>query len=189
MGDSIADGVLIEYSLNVGDFVEEDDVCAIMETDKVTVDVRSPVAGVITKVHAEVDEILPIGAPLLAIDQSQTAASGSTATKSEPVVPETPAPAAPTPPPAQPDTSSSSDSHAHKPLIRFRYGKRDTVLEPTPVPTKQKTVKAEPAKADTIELPTAWELQPRPVLPLRFQRKPLSAKEMLAIELGGAEPY
>lgn len=42
MGDSITEGTVFEYSKKKGEFVELDEVVAIIETDKVKVEIRSP---------------------------------------------------------------------------------------------------------------------------------------------------
>ena len=47
MGDSISEGVIEEFVKNPGDFVSADEVIARIETDKVTVDITAPQAGVI----------------------------------------------------------------------------------------------------------------------------------------------
>lgn len=52
----------------VGDSVQADDVIAVIETDKVTVEVRAPNAGVITKHIASPQQAVKVGAPLLVID-------------------------------------------------------------------------------------------------------------------------
>ncbi|EOD26774.1 hypothetical protein EMIHUDRAFT_236437 [Emiliania huxleyi CCMP1516] len=49
MGDSISEGTVLELSKQVGDYVALEEVLVVVETDKVTVDVRSPAAGTITK--------------------------------------------------------------------------------------------------------------------------------------------
>ncbi|KAK6774167.1 hypothetical protein RDI58_029406 [Solanum bulbocastanum] len=51
MGESISDGTLAKLLKNPGDKVEVDEPIAQIETDKVTIDVTSPEAGVIQKVE------------------------------------------------------------------------------------------------------------------------------------------
>lgn len=67
MGDSISEGTIVHWSKSVGDYVAADDVVVVIETDKVSVDVRSPTSGVIKEVLAKVDEVVEIGAPLFKI--------------------------------------------------------------------------------------------------------------------------
>ena len=45
MGDSISEGTLLELHKAVGDTVGMEEAVALVETDKVTVEVRSPAAG------------------------------------------------------------------------------------------------------------------------------------------------
>ncbi|KAM3222882.1 dihydrolipoyllysine-residue succinyltransferase component of 2-oxoglutarate dehydrogenase complex 2 [Capsicum annuum] len=60
MGESISDGTLAKFLKNVGDRVEVDEPIAQIETDKVTIDVTSPEAGVIQKfVVKEGDTVEP----------------------------------------------------------------------------------------------------------------------------------
>eukprot|EP00640_Fibrocapsa_japonica_P004960 CAMPEP_0113938838 /NCGR_PEP_ID=MMETSP1339-20121228/5253_1 /TAXON_ID=94617 /ORGANISM="Fibrocapsa japonica" /LENGTH=208 /DNA_ID=CAMNT_0000942129 /DNA_START=141 /DNA_END=767 /DNA_ORIENTATION=+ /assembly_acc=CAM_ASM_000762 len=68
MGDSITEGTLIEWKRQVGEVVEADSVVAVIETDKVSVDIRSPSPGVITKQMCGVDETVVVGADLLELD-------------------------------------------------------------------------------------------------------------------------
>ncbi|KAJ6825316.1 dihydrolipoyllysine-residue succinyltransferase component of 2-oxoglutarate dehydrogenase complex 1, mitochondrial-like [Iris pallida] len=60
MGESITDGTLATFLKKSGDRVEVDEPIAQVETDKVTIDVSSPVAGVIKKfVAKEGDTVMP----------------------------------------------------------------------------------------------------------------------------------
>ena len=56
MGDSITEGTLISVEKEVGQAVEQDEVVAVIETDKVNVEVRAPYAGVLVEILAAVDE-------------------------------------------------------------------------------------------------------------------------------------
>ncbi|ETW08706.1 hypothetical protein H310_01232 [Aphanomyces invadans] len=99
MGDSISEGTVVEWVKNVGDHVDADDVVVVIETDKVSVDVRSPFAGVVTAHLAEVEASVNVGAPLFQIDQgaSPSGASSSPATSTVPPAASTPVPVAATP--------------------------------------------------------------------------------------------
>lgn len=48
LGESITEGSIASWSKNVGDQVAVDDVIAIVETDKVTVDIKSTNRGILT---------------------------------------------------------------------------------------------------------------------------------------------
>ena len=49
MGDSITEGTIVEWTAQVGQMVKEGDVVALVETDKVTVDIKAEIDGVLTQ--------------------------------------------------------------------------------------------------------------------------------------------
>ena len=53
LGESITEGSIASWSKNIGDHVAIDDVIVIVETDKVTVDIRSTNSGVLVAKLAE----------------------------------------------------------------------------------------------------------------------------------------
>lgn len=79
MGDSITEGVVESYVKNVGEFVAADEVVARIETDKVTVDILSQHAGVITKYFAEEGDVIEVGGQFLEIDTDAKAPEGGAA--------------------------------------------------------------------------------------------------------------
>jgi len=68
MGDSITEGTIVDLPVAPGDFINVDDVVVVLETDKVSVDVRAPHAGALVEVLGEVDAVVEVGAPLFRID-------------------------------------------------------------------------------------------------------------------------
>jgi 2-oxoglutarate dehydrogenase E2 component (dihydrolipoamide succinyltransferase) len=68
MGDSISEGVIETYVKQPGEFVQADEVVARIETDKVTVDILSTHAGVISKFFNEEGDTVEVGADFLEID-------------------------------------------------------------------------------------------------------------------------
>lgn len=50
------------FLLDPGDFVNEDEILARIETDKVTVDIAAPKSGVIVKYMADVGDTVEVGA-------------------------------------------------------------------------------------------------------------------------------
>ncbi|KAK1943096.1 Dihydrolipoyllysine-residue succinyltransferase component of 2-oxoglutarate dehydrogenase complex [Phytophthora citrophthora] len=102
MGDSISEGTVVEWIKKAGDYVAEDEVVVVLETDKVSVDVRAPKAGTVTGTLADVDQTVEIGVPLFSMvfgGEAPAAAAASTPAPaaSAPTPASTPAPAAPTP--------------------------------------------------------------------------------------------
>ena len=64
------------WCADVGEFVEADEVVARIETDKVTVDILSSHAGVITKFFAEEGDVVEVGGQFLEIDTDAKAPEG-----------------------------------------------------------------------------------------------------------------
>lgn len=67
MGESITTGALAAWNFNTGDTVQEDDVIAIIETDKVNVDVRTPHAGVLLERYSEEGDEVNVGERLFSV--------------------------------------------------------------------------------------------------------------------------
>ena len=68
MGDSITEGTILEFAKKVGDHVALEEMVASVETDKVTVEVRAPAAGTITKLFASVDDTVIVGTDFMEIN-------------------------------------------------------------------------------------------------------------------------
>lgn len=56
MGDSITEGTIVEWVAQVGQYVKDGDVVALVETDKVTVDIKAERDGVVVEHFGEVDD-------------------------------------------------------------------------------------------------------------------------------------
>lgn len=83
IGEGIAEAEVVAWHVKVGDSVTEDQGLADMMTDKATVEMESPVAGIILEVAGEVGDMIPIGSTLVVIETADDTA-----------VADTPAPAA-----------------------------------------------------------------------------------------------
>src|ERR1700760_917525 len=64
MGESVTEGIVLEWHVAVGDFVNEGDTVVEVSTDKVDAEVPAPVSGTIPALVAEVDDEVPVGQPL-----------------------------------------------------------------------------------------------------------------------------
>jgi multifunctional 2-oxoglutarate metabolism enzyme len=67
MGDSVAEGTLIEWRKATGDTVQKEEILAEISTDKVDAEVPSPVSGVIAELLVAPDETIPVGTVLCRI--------------------------------------------------------------------------------------------------------------------------
>ncbi|MDZ4275468.1 MAG: biotin/lipoyl-containing protein, partial [Erythrobacter sp.] len=68
VGEGVAEAEVVEWHVKVGDRVEEDQHLVDVMTDKATIDIESPVAGIVTKVAGEAGDVIAIGAMLLVIE-------------------------------------------------------------------------------------------------------------------------
>jgi 2-oxoisovalerate dehydrogenase E2 component (dihydrolipoyl transacylase) len=68
IGEGIAEAEIVAWHVKVGDIISEDQPLADMMTDKATVEMESPVSGVVTKVSGEAGDVIAIGAMLVEIE-------------------------------------------------------------------------------------------------------------------------
>jgi pyruvate/2-oxoglutarate dehydrogenase complex dihydrolipoamide acyltransferase (E2) component len=61
MGVSVAEGTVVEWKKQVGDWVEADEVIASISTDKIDTDVESPASGRVTEILVEVGTTVEVG--------------------------------------------------------------------------------------------------------------------------------
>jgi len=85
MGESVTEGIVLEWHVAVGDFVSEGDTVVEVSTDKVDAEVPAPADGVITKLLVQVDDEVPVGAPLAEMEPGDGAGEGPTASSAGPV--------------------------------------------------------------------------------------------------------
>lgn len=70
IGEGIAEAELSNWHVKVGDTVQEDDILAAVMTDKAAVEVPTPRDGVITELHGNVGDLIPIGSILITLEVS-----------------------------------------------------------------------------------------------------------------------
>ncbi|HEX2391890.1 MAG TPA: multifunctional oxoglutarate decarboxylase/oxoglutarate dehydrogenase thiamine pyrophosphate-binding subunit/dihydrolipoyllysine-residue succinyltransferase subunit [Solirubrobacterales bacterium] len=75
MGESVTEGVVLEWHVAEGDAVSEGDTVVEVSTDKVDAEVPAPASGLITKLLAQVDDEVKVGQPLAEMETSAGAAS------------------------------------------------------------------------------------------------------------------
>ncbi|HYN91794.1 MAG TPA: multifunctional oxoglutarate decarboxylase/oxoglutarate dehydrogenase thiamine pyrophosphate-binding subunit/dihydrolipoyllysine-residue succinyltransferase subunit [Thermoleophilaceae bacterium] len=84
MGDSVAEGTVLEWRVKPGDTVAVDDPLVEISTDKVDAELPSPVAGTIAEILVEADETVPVGSVLCRIAAGAGAPSGPVQPSAEP---------------------------------------------------------------------------------------------------------
>ena len=191
MGDSITEGTLLELHKKVGDHVALEELVAMVETDKVTVEVRSPAEGTVTQFLAGIDDTVIVGSDFMEIDvgvgQPGAAASPTAAATAT----EAPASSAP-----------ASGSGAGAPAgVRVHPSGKPALISFPPRGAAALSAAAAPAQAATagaaaaqpIQKPSITPPKPSPAgtisyadLPARFRPQPLSMEEQECVEMGGA---
>ncbi len=110
VGEGVAEAELVEWHVEVGQSVLEDQLLASVMTDKATVEIPSPVAGTVVALGGEVGGMLAVGAELVRLEVAGTGDAEVAAAPREAAAPakaEPPAaPATPKPPAAPPPAPS-----------------------------------------------------------------------------------
>lgn len=68
IGEGISEAEIVAWHVRVGDRIEEDQQIADMMTDKATVEMESPVSGIVVELAGEVGDQVSIGAALVVIE-------------------------------------------------------------------------------------------------------------------------
>lgn len=68
IGEGIAEAEIVTWHVKVGDRIEEDGKIADVMTDKATVEMESPVSGVVLEVAGAEGDMIAIGSPLVVIE-------------------------------------------------------------------------------------------------------------------------
>jgi len=68
LGDTTQSVLIAEWIVGVGETVAYGDPLLLVETDKITTEVPSPVAGIVVEHLVQVQEEIDVGAPLCIID-------------------------------------------------------------------------------------------------------------------------
>ena len=70
VGEGITEGEIVKWIVKEGDKVKQDQVIGEIETDKAIVQIPSPKAGVILKIHIKEGEIVKVGETLVTIGEA-----------------------------------------------------------------------------------------------------------------------
>lgn len=68
IGEGIAEAEIVAWHVKIGERVEEDAQLADMMTDKATVEMESPVSGIVVELAGDVGDLIPIGSTLAVIE-------------------------------------------------------------------------------------------------------------------------
>ena len=69
LGQTMEEGTIVSCMVKVGDEVKKGDCVFEIETDKATLEMESPANGFVKHILAEIDQTLPVGAPMLVLGE------------------------------------------------------------------------------------------------------------------------
>jgi pyruvate dehydrogenase E2 component (dihydrolipoamide acetyltransferase) len=98
LAESVIEGEILKWLVKEGDEVKADQAIVEVMTDKVTVELPSPVSGKLVKIIAAEGSVVPVKSPIAVIDDGSGPAAN------------VPAPAAPAPTPAPPSSAAPSSA-------------------------------------------------------------------------------
>lgn len=87
MAESISEGTLKQWNKAIGDFVEQDEEIATIETDKIDVAVNAPEAGIIKEFLANEEDTVTVGQDLVRIELGGAPAGDKPAAEEAPAAP------------------------------------------------------------------------------------------------------
>ena len=77
LGETVTEGTILRWLVQIGDEVKEDDPILEISTDKVDTEVPSPFTGQVTSLLVEEGETVEVGASLLELDGDSSSSSAS----------------------------------------------------------------------------------------------------------------
>ena len=75
---------VIEISVNVGDHIEKEQSLITLETDKATMDVPSPMAGIVKELHVKIGDAISAGALIVVLEDGNDSSSARTTADFDP---------------------------------------------------------------------------------------------------------
>lgn len=102
LGESVAEGTVIEWLKKEGDRVEKDEGILAISTDKVDAEIPAPVSGILSRILVQAGEKVPVGATLALMTEGFASGTGVDLGAEAPVTVPPPPSAAPGPRPPTP---------------------------------------------------------------------------------------
>lgn len=114
LGESITEGTIITWSVQVGDTIKEDDVLFEVNTAKVSAEIPSPVAGKIVKILFGEGDTVPVGTVVALVnigDEDETGETNETVTEPEIKTP------GPIPAQSQEQAANTKEERWYSPIV------------------------------------------------------------------------
>ncbi len=146
IGEGIAEAEIVAWHIKPGDRIEEDDKIADVMTDKATVEMESPVSGIVLSVAGEAGDVIAIGSALVVIETEGD--DGSDSAQAEPLEASSPI--------AHPSTSSGRAEIMTVQAEPVEAVSRAAQAQPAQAqPAEAQPAEAQPAQAEPAEAPAS----------------------------------
>lgn len=113
LGESITEGTVLRWLKGEGDLVALEEPLVEIETEKVTVEMPSPVAGRVTKILVPAGETVPVGAELCLIEEEAAVPAGAAPARA-PAAEKAPPASVPPAVPAEAGSTEAAEHPAHR---------------------------------------------------------------------------
>ena len=169
MAESISEGTLKQWSKQIGDYVEQDEEIATIETDKIDVAVNAPEAGTIKEFLANEEDTVTVGQDLVRLELGGAPADAGDKAESKDSKPKDES--ATPPPEKKPESESKPEPRKEETGTKPAPPPEKKDAPPPPKPSSQSTKESSDAKVPAgsreerrvCALPITW---PFPLLTL-----------------------
>jgi len=167
VGESVVEGTIGKWLKQPGETVRRYEPLVEVVTDKVTMEVPSPVAGELLQVFAEEGETLPMGAPIAEVGEPGETPSSAPASADPSPAAEAPAtPTPPTPAPTAPPAPATSYLMQSVTPVGPTGGAAVEAMEPMVGIEAVAQAAGAPPAAPTPPVPAATPATPAPAAPV-----------------------
>eukprot|EP01134_Creolimax_fragrantissima_P000092 CFRG0092T1 len=140
LADSVTEGEISQWTKEEGEFVEQDEVVCVLETDKVDIEISSPHAGTLTKYLKAEGDSVEVGQALFELDTDGKASEASSAPSAKEERPPAEEASAPETKPTEAPTPKPSPAPAPTPASKPAS---------PPAPKKAESTSSAPAYGET----------------------------------------
>ncbi|CAN9089031.1 unnamed protein product [Alternaria alternata] len=141
MAESITEGTLKQWSKQVGDYVEQDEEIATIETDKIDVAVNAPEAGTIKEFLVNEEDTVTVGQEIVKLEAGGAPEGGKKEASEQPKEPAS----------KDQETSSQSEGQQEQSQPKEESKPEPPKQESKPQPPKQESKPAPPKKDSKAE--------------------------------------
>ncbi len=183
IGEGVVEGEIVQWLKQPGEAIEQNEALVEVMTDKATIEVPSPVAGVVVGLRAEVGEICEVGQVIAELDvdgggtqpesrpaEASPAPRAETNAHAPSSAPVTPAPSVSTS--TSPNAPASTGPVLATPAARALAREKGIDLSTLPVDDRGRLTKRDVLQAEVQVQQTPAAVAPTPVAPVASKQQP-----------------